>query len=42
MKWIYWVASAKDDLDDMPATLQDTFGFALYLAQAGQEHPDSQ
>ena len=41
MKSIFWVASAKDDLDDMPATVQDTFGFALHLAQAGQKHPDA-
>ena len=25
----------------MPATVQDTFGFALHLAQAGQKHPDA-
>ena len=41
MKSIYWVASAKDDLNDMPATVQDTFGFALHLAQAGHKHPDA-
>ena len=41
MKSIFWVASAKDDLDDMPATVQDTFGFALHLAQAGHKHPDA-
>ena len=41
MKSIFWVASAKDDLDDMLATVQDTFGFALHLAQAGQKHPDA-
>lgn len=41
MKTIYWVASAKDDLDAMPAVVQDTFGFALHLAQAGHKHPDA-
>lgn len=41
MKLIYWVASAKNDLDAMPAIVQDTFGFALHLAQAGHKHPDA-
>ena len=41
MKLIYWVASAKDDLDAMPAKVQDTFGFALHLAQTGHKHPDA-
>lgn len=41
MKSIYWVASAKDDLDEMPSAVQDTFGFALHLAQVGHKHPDA-
>jgi phage-related protein len=41
VKLIYWVASAKDDLDAMPAKVQDRFGFALYLAQTGHKHPDA-
>ena len=41
MKLIYWVASAKDDLVAMPAKVQDTFGFALHLAQTGHKHPDA-
>ena len=41
MKEIYWVASAKDDLDALPPLVQDTFGYALHLAQAGKKHADA-
>lgn len=33
-----WVASAKKDLAAMPDDVQDTFGYALHLAQAGSKH----
>jgi len=33
-----WVGSAKKDLREMPADVQDTFGYALHLAQAGDRH----
>lgn len=33
-----WVGSAKRDLQAMPEDVQDVFGYALYLAQAGQKH----
>jgi phage-related protein len=33
-----WVGSAKKDLRAMPANVQDTFGYALHLAQAGDRH----
>ncbi|WP_442595008.1 type II toxin-antitoxin system RelE/ParE family toxin [Parapusillimonas sp. JC17] len=36
-----WVASSKKDLMAMPEDVQDTFGYALHLAQAGQKHPDA-
>ena len=35
-----WVASSKKDLMAMPEAVQDTFGYALHLAQVGQKHPD--
>lgn len=38
-KPLYWVSSAKKDLSAMPAVVQDTFGYALHLAQVGQTHP---
>ena len=41
MREIYWVASAKDDLDAMPEAVQDVFGYALHLAQSGSKHPDT-
>jgi phage-related protein len=34
-----WVGSAKKDLLAMPDEVQQTFGFAFYLAQIGQRHP---
>jgi len=38
MKPLFWIASAKKDLMAMPDELQDTFGYALYLAQTGGKH----
>ena len=35
MKPLYWVGSSKKDLLEMPGEVQDFFGYALYLAQAG-------
>ena len=40
-KPLYWVASSKKDLMAMPEAVQDTFGYALHLAQNGQKHPDA-
>jgi phage-related protein len=41
VKEIYWVASAKADLDALPRLVQDTFGYALHLAQTGKKHADA-
>jgi len=38
---LYWVASSKRDLMAMPPEVQDVFGYALHLAQAGGKHPDA-
>ena len=35
---LFWVASAKKDLMDMPEDVRDTFGYALHLAQIGGKH----
>lgn len=35
---IFWVASAKKDLEALPDDVQDTFGYALDLAQRGRKH----
>lgn len=37
---LYWVRSSKRDYRGFPASVQDSFGFALFLAQTGQ-HPPS-
>jgi phage-related protein len=40
-KPLKWVGSAKRDLDAMPDDVQDVFGYAIDLAQAGGRHPDA-
>jgi phage-related protein len=37
-KPLRWVASSKKDLMAMPDDVQDTFGYALHLAQDGKKH----
>lgn len=37
IKPLQWVGSSKKDLLEMPDDVQDVFGFALHLAQAGQK-----
>lgn len=37
-KPLLWVASSKKDLQAMPGEVQDTFGYALHLAQTGGKH----
>ncbi|WP_332873731.1 type II toxin-antitoxin system RelE/ParE family toxin [Pseudomonas syringae] len=39
MKPLRWVGSSRKDLKDMPAEVQDVFGFALQVAQEGGKHP---
>lgn len=38
MRPLRWVGSAKKDLAAMPGDVQDLFGYALHLAQAGGKH----
>lgn len=38
MKKLFWLGSSKKDLMRMPAAVQDTFGYALHLAQSGKKH----
>jgi len=40
-KPLFWVASSRKDLISMPAEVQDTFGYALYLAQTVGKHSDA-
>ncbi|ABX14627.1 phage-related protein [Burkholderia multivorans ATCC 17616] len=37
-KPLYWLGSARRDLKAMPEAVQDTFGYALYLAQTRGKH----
>lgn len=37
-KPLLWVGSSRKDLQGMPAQVQDTFGYALHLAQTGGKH----
>ncbi len=37
-KPLLWVGSAKKDLLAMPSDVQDTFGYALHLAQTGGKY----
>ncbi len=37
-KKLFWLGSAKKDLKAMPGEIQDSFGYALHLAQTGKKH----
>jgi phage-related protein len=41
LKKLFWLGSAKKDLIAMPGDVQDTFGYALHMAQAGKKHEQS-
>jgi len=36
-----FVASSKRDLTAMPDAIKAAFGFAIYMAQIGEKHPDA-
>jgi phage-related protein len=36
-KPLFWIASSRKDLRGMPEPVQDTFGYALHLAQTGRK-----
>jgi phage-related protein len=38
IKALVWVGSTKKDIKSMPEDVQDTFGYALHLAQTGKKH----
>jgi phage-related protein len=38
LKPLYWVGSSQRDLRSLPGTVEDLFGYALYLAQDGKKH----
>jgi|GEM_PF-298806 len=41
MKSLEWVGPTKDDLRNFPDEVRSEIGYALYLAQAGEKHPDA-
>ena len=41
LKPLEWIASSLKDMKAMPEDVQRGFGFSLYLAQAGDKHPDA-
>jgi len=38
LKPLWWIGSVKKDLRALPDEVQDAFGYALHLAQAGKKH----
>jgi phage-related protein len=38
LRRLFWIASARKDIQQMPEEVQDAFGYALYLAQTGGRH----
>jgi phage-related protein len=40
-KPVIWVGSSLDDLREFPEPVQDHMGYALYVAQRGDKHPDA-
>ena len=41
MKQIIWIGTSRDDLRGFPEPVRDHMGFALYVAQCGNKHPDA-
>lgn len=40
-KPLFWIASSRDDIREMPKDVQRIFGFALRTAQMGGKHADA-
>jgi phage-related protein len=41
IKPVVWIGSARADLAFFPEDVKDAVGYALYLAQRGEKHPDA-
>lgn len=41
IKLLAWMGSSKKDMLRLPEPVVDVFGYALYLAQTGQRHPNA-
>lgn len=40
-KELIWVGSSLEDLQTFPSKVRQVMGFALYLAQTGEKHPNA-
>jgi phage-related protein len=40
-KPLFWMSSTQDDLRVFPQEVRQVMGYALYLAQLGDKHPDA-
>ena len=41
IKPVVWIGTSRQDLRKLPGSVQDVFGYALYLAQSGKKHPSA-
>jgi len=41
MKDLAWIGQSRKDYDEFPEKVQATMGYALYLAQVGDKHPNT-
>lgn len=41
LKELVWIASSRKDMQDLPRSVQRTFGYALYAAQSGEKPPEA-
>lgn len=41
MRPVNWVGPSRDEVHALPPDVEDMVGYALYLAQLGEKHPDA-
>ena len=41
MKPVAWIGASREDLREFPDDVQDTIGYALYVAQLGAKPPEA-
>ena len=41
IKPVAWIGSTRADLASFPEDVKDAIGYALYIAQRGEKHPDA-
>ena len=40
-KPVFWIGSSKNDLRKLPGVVRRTVGYAVWMAQLGDKHPDA-